>query len=162
MKFSYFLMNESTVYLGQRVGDVVTAIQDLKDNSAGMGKRQATSAATNIVNQIRTILHSHWDKKDIHSLESLQKVGVAIMRAIEDKDDLNDILDASIQELQGMTEKLGTPVNQLGTPEESPGEPKEPEGVQPPQGQNSPQNQQQQNQQQQAAQPQQPHQQMPQ
>jgi hypothetical protein len=117
LNFKDFLISENTAYLSQRVGDIQNALQDLKDNAGGMGKRQVTTAASVIVNQIRTILHSNWSKKNIRSLASLQKVGVAVMRAIEDKDDLTDVLTSSIEEMQKMAGELGTPINQLASPE---------------------------------------------
>jgi hypothetical protein len=152
IRFREFLLTENTNFLGQRVGDVLSALQDLKDNTAGMGKRQATAASESIVNQIRTILHINWNKKDVKSLIHLQKVGVAISKAIEEKDDLDDVLASSIDELQKMTQKLGVPINKLGSPEEAPNEAQPtiapPEGKttptgkkmapQPPQGQQQP------------------------
>ena len=117
MRFKQFLLHENTVYLAQRVGDVLNALQELEQNSQGMGTRQLVHSAETVVNQIRRILHTSWSKEEEVHLKTLQKVGVGIMRAIEEKDDLASVISACSQELQKVTDKIGEPVNQIGTPE---------------------------------------------
>ena len=70
-------------------------------------------------------------------LYSLQKIGVAIMRAIEEKDDLKSILPSCADEMQKMAGKNGMPLNNLATPE-APAEPSQEQPAQPPQGQEEP------------------------
>lgn len=112
-----------------------------------MGSRHLTRTAEEIVNQIRKILHSNWKPTQIKHLKEIQKVGVALMRTIEDKGDLKEIIPAAVQALQGLSGKLGVKVNDLDAPEEMGAEdikmsdfqqtqpmPQQPPG-QPPQGQ---------------------------
>ena len=122
MRFRDYLLNEDASFLNEKIGDLTNAMQNLLDNSEGMGKRQVVTASKKIVNQIRTILHTHWPKKDTQYLAPLQKVGVAIMNAIEEKDDLSDIMTASVEELQKLADSVGTPVNALASPEKAPPE----------------------------------------
>jgi hypothetical protein len=123
ISFRDFLLNENKYYLGQRIGDVLTAIQDLQQNGESMGRRQMTANAQRIVDQIRTILHSNWSKKEEKYLTAIQKAGVAIARSIDEKDDLEEILGSVGEELQQVVSKMGVPVNSLATPpEEEPGE----------------------------------------
>ena len=141
ISFRDFLINENKYYLGQRVGDVLTAIQDLQQNGEGMGRRQMTANAQRIVDQIRSILHSNWSKKEEKYLQPIQKVGVAIARAIEEKDDLDELLPTAASELEQMVSKMGVPVNSLATPpgeeqetdDGQDGQMAEPQGEQPPQ-----------------------------
>lgn len=121
MNFKDFMINENAAYLGERVGDILTALSELQQNLKGMGKRQTAQTAEGIVNQIRRLLHSSWKKEDIKNLVPLQKIGAAIMRSIEEKDDMETIIASSLDELQKLSEKLGQPLNNLGSPEsESP------------------------------------------
>lgn len=150
MRFKDYLLNEDASFLNEKIGDLTNAMQNLLDNSEGMGKRQIVTASEKIVNQIRTILHTHWPKKDTQHLASLQTVGVAIMNAIEEKGDLNDIMTASVEELQKLSDSVGAPVNTLASPEEAPSEnetlppsegespPKQPEQPAPPEQQPQP------------------------
>lgn len=117
IRFKQFLLNESTAYLGQKVGAILTALQDINDNLDGMGARQVMRNAEGIVNQIRKVLHSDWNKRDEPVLKALQRSAVAIMKAIDEKDDLNDVLQGSASELEQALSNLGMPINQLGTPE---------------------------------------------
>lgn len=135
MRFRDYLLNEDASFLNEKIGDLTNAMQNLLDNSEGMGKRQVVTASEKIVNQIRTILHTHWAKKDTQYLASLQKVGVAIMNAIEEKDDLNDIMTASVEELQKLSDNIGAPINTLASPKESP---TENESLPPSEGESSP------------------------
>lgn len=118
MKFKEFLLNESTAYFGERIGDILNALNDLEENGRSTGVRYQVRSSEQIVNQIRQILHSNWSDKEKKYLEKLQMVGVAICRAIDEKDDLSDVLSASRHELEQISAKLGTPVNSLGNEEE--------------------------------------------
>lgn len=114
ISFQNFLLNENKVYLGVKVGDILTAIQDLQQNSKSMGARQLAANCERIVNQIRRILHSNWSPKEEKHLLQLQKVGVALAKAVEEKDNLIEILPSVTSELEKISGRLGTPLNSLG------------------------------------------------
>jgi hypothetical protein len=116
MKFREFLLNEDHVYLGQKVGDVLTALHELEEDSEGMGTRHLMSSAENIVNLIRRILHTNWAKTEMKYLPTLQKCGVAIMNAIDQKDDLRSILSGVRGEMEKLSGDLGVPQNSLASP----------------------------------------------
>lgn len=104
MKFKDYLLEENKDFLDQRISDVLSALQSLNDSSENMGARHLVSNSEKIVNQIRRIIHTHWPEKEEPKLKVLQSCGVAIMRAIEEKDDLDDILrscQANIEEISG-------------------------------------------------------------
>ena len=150
MRFKQYLLTETTIVLAQRIGDVLNALTDLQQNAPSMGTRQSNAAATTIVNQIRRILHTHWPRKETQLLPSLQKVGVAIMKAIEEKGDLTQVIGGSVGELQKLSDKMGTPINSLASGGPQPPEqqsPMSPSQGPPPQPQQPPQGQQQQQQQ---------------
>lgn len=123
MRFKHFLLNEDgssrTGYLAQKIGDLLSALQDLDQNAQHIGTRQQVKNAEEIVNYIRRILHTHWEKSEEEYLRVLQKVGVAIMRGIDEKDDLPSIITSATHEIEKVMSDLGVPVNNLGSPEES-------------------------------------------
>lgn len=129
MKFQDFILNEDKAYLGQRLGDILNALQDLSDNCKGMGTRYLTISSERIVNQIRRVLHTNWPKQEEEILKSLQKIGVGIMKAIEEKDDLETVIHSATQELDQVLNGMNVPINKLATPpdkgEKSPKEPGE-------------------------------------
>jgi hypothetical protein len=110
-----FLICENKVYLGQRISDVLSAIQDLEENKGGMGARQLVANSDRIVGQIRKILHGTWSKKEEKWLLQLQKIGVALAKAIEDNDQLEETLSASSQEIQDLMTKMKVPITNLGS-----------------------------------------------
>src|SRR3990167_2198109 len=118
LDFKYYLMHENRIYLGQKVGDILTAVHGLRDDAKSMGSRNLVKYSEKVVNQIRRILHSNWPKEDHKYLKQLQKVGVALMKAIEEKDDLENIVAGASQELEKLAGKLGMPIHQLGVPEQ--------------------------------------------
>lgn len=128
--FKDFLLNENKDELGQKIGDILNAIHDLKDNAHPMGLRQLNRNAEKIVNQIRRILHSNWSKKEEKTLEVLQKVGVAIMRAMDEKDDIHAIIDAAASEIEQLSGDIGAPINNLGAEDVAP--PNKEDNVAPP------------------------------
>ena len=110
-----FILNENKIYLTQKIGDILTAVKELNDDSKNMGTRDLVRFSERIVNNIRRILHSNWSKEEKKYLLSLQKVGVAIMKAIEEKDDLPGIISSSASSLQKLVTDLGLPINKLAT-----------------------------------------------
>ena len=113
MRFKEFLLNEQRAYLGQKVGDILTAAQELRDDSKHMGTRDLTRFSEKIVNQIRRILHSQWPREEKKHLIHLQKIGVAIMKAIDERDDLPQTISSAAGELENLSGKLGVPIHKM-------------------------------------------------
>lgn len=137
--FKDFLLNESKYYLTERIGTILSAIQDLLENIEGIGKRQLIVNCDNIVSQIRSILQDKWSEKEKPYLLNIQKIGVAIAKCIDDKGDLSEILQSASSSIEEILDKLGVPLNSLGneqeknTPKNNP--PQEEKESQPPQNQ---------------------------
>lgn len=121
-RFKLFLLNEERSFLGHRVGDVLTAMQDVQQDIPNLGQRHLTKLGEDLVNQIRKILHSRWSAKNYKHLKELQKIGVAIKRAIDEKGDLRELLPAATQAMQDLSTKLGVKVNNLQAPDQLPGQ----------------------------------------
>jgi hypothetical protein len=117
MKFKYFLLNENKTFLASRIGDILNALQDLSDNYKNMGSRIVIRNAQAIVDQIRRILHTKWPDSEKNNLENLQACGVAIMKCIEEKDDLEMVLSACVDTLNKSVENMETPINNIASPE---------------------------------------------
>lgn len=113
IRFKQFILNESQAYLGQKVGDILTAVQELNDDAPNMGARDLVRFSERIVNQIRRVLHSQWPREDKKHLAVLQKVGVALMKAIEEKDDLTGVISGSSSLLEKLVGDLGVPIHKL-------------------------------------------------
>ena len=119
MDFKNFLLQENNTTMSQKLGNILHAVQDLEENGSSMGSRQQNDNAEKIVNQIRRLLHTHWGAKQKKNLEKLQAIGVAIMKAIEEKGDVKEVLSSSSQELEQVLGDLGTPINTIGSPEDA-------------------------------------------
>ena len=148
LKFKYFLLNEDTTYLVGRIGDILNGLQDIQQNTKGMGTKQLVVGSQRIVNQIRRILHTNWGSDNVDILKSLQKSAVAISKAIEEKDDLEEILKNASDEIQDTLADMGIPINSMEKDSRKEDEsqnqtspPKEPKREQP-QSQQSPEGQQ--------------------
>ena len=112
--FKDFILLENRVYLGGKMGDILTALQELRDDAKSMGTRSLVRYAEKIVNQIRRVLHTHWPKDEYKFLKPLQKVGVAMMKAIEEREGLEEIVAGSAGELEKVLSKMGVPINKIG------------------------------------------------
>lgn len=110
-----FLINENKAYLGQRIGDILSAVQDLEQNKGGMGTRQLVANSDRIVGQFRKILHGNWSKKEEKWLKQIQKIAVALAKSIEDKDDLENTLSSVSHEIEDLMSKMNVPVNSLAS-----------------------------------------------
>ena len=112
--FKDYILLESRVYLGGKMGDILTALQELRDDAKSMGTRSLVRYSEKIVNQIRRVLHTHWPKDELKFLKPLQKIGVAMMKAIEEREGLEEIVAGSAGELEKVIGKMGVPINKIG------------------------------------------------
>lgn len=121
MKFQFkdFLISENKYYLGQKSGDLLSAMQALSDDSPNIGNREMIRATQGLINQIRRILHSRWDDEDLKYLKTLQKIGVALCKAIDEKEDIATIVSSAQKELEEMINDMEVPVNNLGSEDEA-------------------------------------------
>jgi hypothetical protein len=115
--FKNFLLFENKAYLGQKVGDILTSLKEINADSKTMGSRDLVRFSERIANQIRRILHSHWSKEEKQYLIKLQKVAVAIMKAIEEKNDLPNIIANSTTTLEKLVADLGVPIHKFASPD---------------------------------------------
>jgi hypothetical protein len=128
MRFRDYLLNEGRAYLGQRIGDVLNGLEDLDSNGKSMGMRQVMRSVEGVINQIRRILHSNWPKTEERTLKKLQKIGVALARALdperkkEENDDIYAIISGAKNELEQLSGKIGEPVNEPQKDEDQPEE----------------------------------------
>jgi hypothetical protein len=112
-RFKTYLLNEEKSHLGHRVGDVLTAVQELQNDLGGMGVRQTSRICQEIVDQLRKILHGSWTAKQMPQLKQIQKIAVALMKAIDEKNDLRELIPSISQELGAISGKLGVRTNDI-------------------------------------------------
>lgn len=118
IRFKSFLLSENKYYLGKKTGDLLTAVQSLGEDAPNLGNRAMIRAVQGVINQIRRILHGRWDDGDIKYLKVLQKIGVALCKAIDEKEDIATVVSSVTSELEGMLDKMEVPVNNLASEEE--------------------------------------------
>lgn len=114
MRFWDFIITEDRRYLGQQLGDILSALQSLASDADNLGNRQLIRGTQGIVSQIRRILHDSWPDSEEHTLKTLQKVGVALAKGIDTNEDLRQVIATSVQILQKSATDLGAPINDLG------------------------------------------------
>lgn len=113
INFKEFIINENTVYLTGRIGDILNSIQDLIDNLENIGSRDSTRAAENIVREIRRIIRSKVPNEQIKYLKTLQKCGASIMKSVEEKNNLNIVLNSCVKEIEKVLNDLELPINKI-------------------------------------------------
>ena len=120
MKFKEFLLIEQRQFLAHKTADILSAVHELLAGGKQIGARQLVKHSESVVNHIRKVLHSSWPKSDQKYLKELQKCGVALMKTIEEKGDLQQTLNGVRSELEKLSGKIGEPVNSLATPSKEP------------------------------------------
>ena len=117
MRFRDFLLNENKVYLSEKIGDLLTSLQNLQEDADGLSARAMERGLRGVVNQIRKILHSRWDDSEKATLLLLQKIGVGIMSGLDETDvDMKELVASAVSELERNDSE--EPVNTLGSEEE--------------------------------------------
>ncbi len=97
-------------YLAVRMGDVLTALEELLKAGGQMGARSLARDAEQVASLIRRIIQSSWPNEHRRYLLALQKCGVALMNAVEEKGDLEGVLNSCRAEVQEALSKLGEPL----------------------------------------------------
>jgi len=115
--FKQFMLNESKQFFASQCGDILNAIQNLEEESEYIGTRNLVRYSQNIANNIRNLIHSHWTDDLVVHLEELQKVGVAILKGIEESSNLLETIKSARSILEELVKKLGMPINDVGIPE---------------------------------------------
>lgn len=118
IKFKNFLLTEQNEYLAHRIADVLTSVHELVDAKDQLGAKMFVRQTEVVVNQMRKILHTSWPRSDRKYLKVLQKCGVALMKAVEEKGDLPETFVSVKSELEKLTGKLGKPVSNVASNEE--------------------------------------------
>jgi hypothetical protein len=125
MEFKNYLLSEQKEYFADKVNTVLTGVHEFLQAKNQMPAKHMLRNGEDIANQIRKILHTSWPRSEHKYLKVLQKCGVALMKSIEDKGDMLDVINSVRSELEKLTQKLKIPANKLGTGEEE--TPKRPE-----------------------------------
>lgn len=116
LSIKHFLLNEEKIYLGEKVGDILSSLQELQEDATNMGKRHLMRVVKSIVSQIRRILHGSWSYEEEPYLKELQKIGVALMRGLDTNEDLPSLVKSCTETLEQLSGKLDEPTNTLAAP----------------------------------------------
>ena len=111
--FKQFLLLENEQFLAVQMNNV---LQDLQDEIENIGTKNLVKTSQLIANNIRNIIKSHWEISTNKPLVSLQKCGVAILKAIQEKSDLKDVFPSLIEEIQKAISQMKEPVNRIANP----------------------------------------------
>lgn len=124
LNFRHFILRESDEFLKEKIGKIYGDLQNIQQTMKQVGTDSLVNDVKVVVSQIRAIVRGHWLKQQFKYLETLQKVGVALANAVEENDNLEGIINASVDLVKSeIMDKLAGPVNDLGVePQEQPAE----------------------------------------
>lgn len=110
MEFKNFLYNENKSDFVVKVGDILSALQDIYSDIDVMSKKDVFVYVVNTVSSIRPLL-----KKDMNPiyLKTLQKIAIALNKDYDEKNDPKDNIYSSIKELESLLSSSGLPVNKI-------------------------------------------------
>ena len=114
-RFRRYVLREQNEFLGRQVGDILSALQSLSDDSASLGSRQMVRVADQIVDDMRRVLKGRWPAEEYQSLEELQKVAVFLKKSCDtNAKPLPDVVRACKAAVQALAGRLGTTLNDAG------------------------------------------------
>ena len=127
LDFRSFVLNENRAFLGKEIGNILTSLQEIQEEASKIGTKNLVRFTDKIVCQVRSLLGGHWSGDDIKFLKSMQKVGVALSKALEENDNLEQTIGSCISEIESTLKKMNVPVNNLAvTPKEASPSPQTP------------------------------------
>ena len=95
----------------------MSVVQDLSQDAGNLGNRALIRSVQGVVNQIRKILHGRWSDNELKYLKVLQKCGVALAKAVDEKEDIPAVVASVANEIQELLNGLEVPINTLGNEE---------------------------------------------
>jgi len=118
-RFKTFVLNETRSHLGEKVGDILSSLQNLDNDAANLGNKALITSAEGIVDNIQPVLSAKWPDTELATLQSLQRIGVALKLAIDSNEDLKQIISTAVEDLQQASGESEEPVNDLAATAEA-------------------------------------------
>ena len=115
--FRKFLLLEQEEFLGQKLGDVLTALHSLTVDSPNSSNRQQLDIAQGAVREMQRILQGRWSNEEMPHLKAIQKAATALAVAIDSNEKMPEVIAAVTAELERLQSKMGMPVNNIQPPE---------------------------------------------
>lgn len=115
LNFKKFIILENLQLLGDKIGNLLKDLQELQENYKDIGMTTTCNTIETIISNIQSILRGHWDSSNKKYFKNLQKIGIALSKLLEEKDDFEKILSDSVEEIKSIAMKLNVPLNDLGT-----------------------------------------------
>jgi hypothetical protein len=116
MRFKEFLLKENEDnYLEIKIGDILSALQNMLEDSGVMSKKDTSDNLISVANKIKPLLNS--GNKNLKTLKTLQKVAVAIYSGVDNGDDPKTIIQICTTELESLLSGSGVPINKINKKE---------------------------------------------
>ena len=116
MRFKEFLLKENEDnYLEVKIGDILSALQNMLEDSGVMSKKDTSDHLVSVANKIKPLLNS--GNKNLNTLRTLQKVAVAIYSGVENGDDPKSIIKTCTTELESLLSGSGSTINKINKKE---------------------------------------------
>jgi cell division protein YceG involved in septum cleavage len=116
MRFKEFLLKENEDnYLEVKIGDILSALQNILEDSGVISKKDVNDHLVNIANRIKPLLNS--GNKNYKILKTLQKVAVTIYSGVENGDDPKNVAQGCIAELEALLSGNGSAINKINKKE---------------------------------------------
>jgi cell division protein YceG involved in septum cleavage len=116
MRFKEFLLKENEDnYLEVKIGDILSALQNMLEDSGVMSKKDVSDNLVSVANKIKPLLNS--GNKNLKALKTLQKVAVAIYSGVDNGDDPKTIIKTCTTELESLLSGSGSTINKINRKE---------------------------------------------
>jgi hypothetical protein len=116
MRFKEFLLKENEDnYLEVKIGDILSALQNMLEDSGVMSKKDVSDNLVSVANKIKPLLNS--GNKNLKALKTLQKVAVAIYSGVDNGDDPKTIIQICTTELESLLSGSGSTINKINRKE---------------------------------------------
>lgn len=115
LHFRQFILRESDEFLKEKIGKIYGDLQNIQQTMQQVGTDSLVNDVKVVISLIRAIIQGHWLKQQFKYLGVLQKVGVALSNAVEESDNLESIVNASVDMIKSqIIDKISGPINDLG------------------------------------------------
>ena len=116
MRFKEFLLKENEDnYLEVKIGDILSALQNMLEDSGVMSKKDVSDNLVSVANKIKPLLNS--GNKNLKALKTLQKVAVAIYSGVDNGEDPKTIIQICTTELESLLSGSGSTINKINRKE---------------------------------------------
>ena len=125
LNFKSFLLTENRQILANDIGQILTYLQSVQDNTGMQKSRDLKDVPKQVQKMVHSVLEKTPSNEDVKYVQKLSKIAGALMMSVDHKYkdqnlDVKQLIPTAVSELEKIVSDMGVPINALGVDQQTP------------------------------------------